>query len=222
MQNIIISREQAREIDRRSIEEFGIPSIVLMENAGRAIADFFIKQHIKQNIVICAGKGNNGGDGFVVARHLDNNSIGVQVLVFADPDELKGDAKMNYEIACKSKIPITFLNDNHYSDTLNSILSKAEWIVDALFGTGLVGILKNPFDQIIQSINQTTAKIVAIDIPSGLDCDTGEPLGTSIQANHTFTFVAQKLGFTYDKAKKFLGKVHIVDIGTPRILLNAY
>lgn len=219
MNTIILNRRQARDLDRQAIEDFGMPGIALMENAGRSIADFIIQQHVTGKIVICCGKGNNGGDGFVVARHLDNHDLDVQVLLFAKPEEIKGDAKINYDIAYKSKISILMINETNFEEVKKDILSTASWIVDALFGTGLEGEIKNPFDKIIEAINNTKATILAVDIPSGLDCDTGKPLGIAITAKHTFTFACQKLGFTKDEAKKYIGDVHIVDIGIPKLLI---
>lgn len=215
----ILTRQQSRELDRRAIQEFGVPGIVLMENAGRGMVDFLLHLKIKNQIIICCGKGNNGGDGFVVARHLDNQGMNVHVLLFADPNEIKGDARINYEIALKSNIQITVITDDNFA-IASDILSNAECIIDALLGTGLEGEVNASFKKIIQAINEANATIVAVDIPSGLDCDTGKPLGMAIKANHTFTFASLKLGFTFPEAKEYVGEVHIVDIGIPKLLMQ--
>src|SRR5947209_6122089 len=111
---LILTREEARELDRLAIEEFGIPSIVLMENAGRGIVGYLLTCSVKGQVVICCGKGNNGGDGLVVARHLDNHGILVHVLLFCDPQELTADASINYHIVKKSQIAFTMIQNQDY------------------------------------------------------------------------------------------------------------
>jgi NAD(P)H-hydrate epimerase len=218
---VILNRQQLREIDERATREYGIPSIILMENAGRSIAEYLLSMSIQGQIVICCGKGNNAGDGFVVARHLDNHGVAVKVLIFTDPDQLVGDAKVNFEIILKSKIPVLILNNKNISE-LSQELEKSNWIVDALFGTGLKGPIQGPYDQVIHYINHANKKVLSIDIPSGIDCDTGEELGHAIKAHDTVTLVAAKKGFDEANSKYFLGQLHIVGIGIPRVLLEQY
>ena len=173
------------------------------------------------SVVICCGKGNNGGDGFVMARHLDNHGVPVRVFLFARPEDLTGDAATNYHIIERSGLPIAIhagLLDIH---SLQQEMADAEWIVDALFGTGLSGPVRAPLDQVIALINSSAAQVVAVDIPSGLDCDSGHPLGPTIRADHTVTFVAQKKGFAEAAAREWLGNVHVVHIGVPRRLLES-
>jgi NAD(P)H-hydrate epimerase len=216
-----LSREQVRALDRRAIEEFGVPGVVLMENAGRGAAEILLSLGCKGPVVICCGKGNNGGDGFVIARHLDNRQIPVKVLLFTDPAHLTGDAAINYRIISRSGLEISIYDGEISNDSkLRSELTRTEWIVDALFGTGLTGAVRKPFDQIIQCINDAHRRVLAVDIPSGLDCDTGQPLGPTVQAEHTVTFVAEKKGFANSEAKTWTGRVHVVDIGAPRRLLE--
>ncbi len=214
---MIIDRAGVRELDRRAVAEFGVPSIVLMENAGRAAAQLLLRLGVGGPVVVCCGKGNNGGDGFVVARHLDRQKLPVRVLLFADPSSLRGDAGTNYRIATRSKIPVTANPANVAGE-----LAGAAWVVDALFGTGLTGPVRAPLDQVIAAINASRAQVLAIDIPSGLDCDTGEPLGPTVRAHHTATFVAEKRGFTNPQAAEWTGRVHVSDIGAPRILVEQY
>lgn len=216
----MLSRNEARDIDRKATEEFGVPSIILMENAGRSIAEYIISCNVNENIFICCGKGNNGGDGFVIARHLDNYELPVHILLFSNPDDLKGDAKINHDIAIKSSIQITVVNNENLDAVLKEFLFNSKWIIDALFGTGLQGIVKPPYNKIIQAMNDSNAIILSVDIPSGLDCDTGEPLGTAVKATHTFTLAVLKKGFANPVAKNFLGYVHIVDIGIPKLLIS--
>ncbi|HXG11682.1 MAG TPA: NAD(P)H-hydrate epimerase [Gemmataceae bacterium] len=217
---MFLSRDEVRTIDRRAIEEFGVPGVVLMENAGRGTAELLLALGIQGPVVICCGKGNNGGDGFVIARHLDNRRVPVRVLLFCRPEELTGDAAINYHIVSKSGLPLAVHAQTPLDlAAVQAELAAADWIVDALFGTGLSGPVRAPFDQIIGAINESSARVLAVDIPSGLDCDTGQPLGATVRAHHTATFVAQKKGFTEPAARPWLGQVHVIDIGAPRCLI---
>ncbi len=214
MQNepLILSREEARALDTLAIEQYGIPGIVLMENAGRGIFECLLCYKPKGKVVICCGKGNNGGDGFVLARHLSNAALPVEILLFADPSELRGDARTNYDIVMNMELAVTPVAGEDVQ-AIVSQFADAEWIVDALFGTGLQGSVQKPFDAVIQSINDAGKKVLAIDIPSGLGCDTGEVLGISVKADVTVSMVGLKLGFQTTEAKPYLGDVHVVDIG---------
>jgi NAD(P)H-hydrate epimerase len=213
---MFLSREEVRNLDKRAIEEFGMPGVILMENAGRGAVEVLISLGCRGPVIICCGKGNNGGDGFVIARHLDNQDIRVRVLLFAHPDQLTGDAAINYQIIARSGLQISVhAKEELKQNVLETELSDAEWVVDALFGTGLTGPVSKPFDEVITVINNGKARVLAVDIPSGLDCDTGQPLGPTVRAEHTVTFVAEKKGFANAGAKKWTGKVHVVDIGTP-------
>lgn len=209
---IILSRDEARKIDQRAINDFGIPGIVLMENAGRSVSDYLLSLKPQGKVVICCGKGNNAGDGFVIARHLYNHRIPTHVILFANEQELKGDAKINYNIIKKLFLPITVIDEKNTQPFVN-LLDEAEWIVDAIFGTGLQGNVKPPYNHIIQIINESNKKVLAVDTPSGLDCDTGEPLGHAVKATCTVTFFGYKKGFINPKASEFIGDIFIGDIG---------
>ncbi len=217
----ILSREEVRALDRRAIEEFGIPGVVLMENAGRGVAELLLQLGINGQVVICCGKGNNGGDGFVIARHLDIRHVHVQVVLFSRPEDLTGDALINYRIIDAAGLPIELVpRADEGGGSWRQLLSSADWIVDALFGTGLAGPVRPPYADAINAINTSTSRVLAVDIPSGLDCDTGKPLGRTVRAQHTATFVAMKTGFGNPAAKPWLGKVHVIDIGVPRLLVE--
>jgi NAD(P)H-hydrate epimerase len=217
---MILTREQMRELDRRAIEEFGVPGVVLMENAGRGMAELLRALGINGLVIICCGKGNNGGDGFVIARHLDNAGVWVRVLLFGDPAQLSGDAAINYRIIAASGIPLeVFDGPGLDEESLKRQLADADWIVDALFGSGLRGTIQPPFDRIIAAINATTSRIFAVDIPSGLDSDTGQPLGISIRAHYTASVAAMKKGFLVPSAAAWTGQVHMIDMGAPCALL---
>jgi NAD(P)H-hydrate epimerase len=195
--------------------------VVLMENAGRGAAEVLLSLGVRGRVVVCCGKGNNGGDGFVIARHLDIRSVDVRVLLFANPEELTGDAATNCTIVRRSGIPLDVrAGQSVDGEALRQELARAEWVVDALFGTGLSGAVRPPFDGVIAAINASGAKVLAVDIPSGLDCDTGQPLGPTVRAHRTITFVATKIGFTQPAAREWVGTVHVVGIGAPRAALT--
>ena len=215
-----LNRHQSRQVDRRAVEECGMSGLVLMENAGRGVADVLCRLGIARPVVICCGKGNNAGDGFVVARHLDLRGYAVRVVLCADADELTGDAATNYRILRKTDVPIQRAAFPADSDSLDRQLADAAWIVDALLGTGAQGEPRPPIDAIIDRINAAAAPRLAVDLPSGLDCDTGLPASHTIQAMHTCTFVAAKPGFFVPGAERYTGQIHVLDIGLPRKLLE--
>lgn len=218
----VMSRDEVRDVDRRAIEEFGLPGVVLMENAGRGCVDWLDELGISGRVVICAGRGNNGGDGFVIARHLENRGGDVRVLLFADPNHLQGDAAINYQVIDRAGTSIRIVNAETPDEEVDRELDDADWIVDALLGTGTRGSLREPFPAIINAINQAPARTLAIDLPSGLDCDTGLPVdpqhSIAVQADFTATFVARKLGFENPAAATFTGEVRVIDIGVPHAM----
>jgi NAD(P)H-hydrate epimerase len=216
-----LSREQSRSLDRKVIEEGGVPGVVLMENAGRGAAELLLRLGVKGTVLVCCGKGNNGGDGFVIARWLDNAGVAVRVLLFAQPEVLAGDAAIMYRIIERSGPSIEILSSLDIDEmSLRRELETADWVVDALFGSGLQGPVRPPFDKIIAAINASGARVLAVDIPSGLDADTGQPQGATIRAHHTATIVAAKKGFARPEAAAWLGQMHVIDMGAPRRLVE--
>lgn len=215
-----LNRQQVREIDRRAVEEYGMSSLVLMENAGRGLADTLGMLGVGGPVEICCYKGNNSGDGFVLARHLDVRHLVVRVALWCKPAELTGDAATNFEILAKTGVPIEVFGSLHDEQRLTALLSDADWIVDALLGTGAVGDPRPPLDAVIDQLNAHTAPILAVDLPSGLDCDTGVASRHTIRASHTCTFVAHKPGFLIAESKQYTGHVHVLDIGAPRRLVE--
>lgn len=213
-----LSREEVRRVDAIAINDVGIPGIVLMENAGRGCTDLLLSQDLAGSVAICCGKGNNGGDGFVIARHLERREIPVTVLLFASPNELQGDALINFRILQACQTPMLIVPDPITDNGWKRTLQESTWIVDALLGTGTQGELRAPFPEIIEAINSAGSRILAIDLPSGLDCDTGKSLGTCVQADKTATFVAEKKGFA--AGASFTGDVHVIDIGVPTFVID--
>ncbi len=200
--------------------------LVLMENAGRGVADVLCRLAETEfgrppgRVVVCCGKGNNAGDGFVIARHLDLRGHRVHVLIWAEEAELTGDAGVNYSILGKCGIPIDLLGSRHDAARLEGHLAGADWVVDALLGTGARGEPRPPLDAVIDQINAAKASRLAVDLPSGLDCDTGAAARHTIRADDTCTFIAMKNGFLAPGANRYTGRVHVLDIGAPRRLVQ--
>ncbi|HQR08168.1 MAG TPA: NAD(P)H-hydrate epimerase [Gemmatales bacterium] len=215
----MLSRSQVLEIDRRAIEEFGLAGVVLMENAGRGVVEVMQQLGITGPVHIVCGKGNNAGDGFVIARHLELLGTNVIVHRCSAIEELTGDAAINYRIIERSGVTIVPYTS---VEMLGQRLKDASWIVDALLGTGLTGTVRSPFAEIIRCMNGSGKPILAVDLPSGMDADTGEPLGEVVIAQQTVTFVAAKMGFGHQQAGQYTGRVHVASIGSPRCLLAEY
>lgn len=212
-----LTRDQVRSLDQQAIEEFHIPGIVLMENAARGATDVLRSLGVTDKVTILCGKGNNAGDGLVVARHLDHDGLPVQVISAGDPAAWQGDTAVNYAIAKASGIAIERFTDE---SRLEELLSGTEWIVDGLLGTGATGNPRAPFDILIRCANQSSARRFALDLPSGLECDTGAAGQPTFLAQHTATFVAAKPGLVTEVAKPYVGQLHVVGIGAPRVLLE--
>jgi NAD(P)H-hydrate epimerase len=215
----MLTRQQVRDLDRRAIEEFGVPGIVLMENAGRGVAETICQLGLPGPVVICCGKGNNAGDGLVIARHLENRDYNVRALLWAAPDELPPDAATNFRIVQASGIPLDVLGADGWQGVVEEALATAGTLVDALLGTGARGEPRPPLDAVIDRMNASGRPTVAVDLPSGLDCDTGEPARRTIRAGHTCTFVAPKPGLLATAAAPYVGLLHVIDIGAPRRLV---
>jgi len=219
MAGLILNRDQCREVDRRCVEEYGLPSIALMENAGRGTADWLRSLGISGRVLICCGAGNNGGDGLVVARHLDAEGFDVAVMLWVPPEKLKGDAATNYQVLAKSGVGIE-CPDSPEATSFRERLAAADWVVDGLLGTGARGEPRPPLDRVIEAINGRAGKTLALDVPSGLDCDTGEAAGKTIRASHTATYLANKPGLSQPSAAEYTGEIRVLTIGAPRRLID--
>jgi NAD(P)H-hydrate epimerase len=211
-----ISRKLSRGVDRRATEVLGIPSLCLMENAGCGAASVVmsIGYDRSQDAVCVCGPGNNGGDGMVVARHLSVAGFRVRVVLIPARDGAPGtpDARTQFGILRAMAIPVSVADPPF---DLKGVFPGAGILVDGLFGTGLTRAIAGPAADLVGAMNASGVPIVALDLPSGLDCDTGEPLGPTIRATATATFVAPKLGFSSPTAAPYLGRVHVVGIGAP-------
>ena len=220
-----LTRDQVREVDRRAIHELGIPGIVLMENAARAVADVALRRldevMYDGRISVLCGGGNNGGDGYAIARHLHNAGCEVEIFATTPPEKLEGDAAVQSRICGAMGFSIELLATGVDPEWFADIM------IDALLGTGLSSPPRPDAAEWIEHVNTARNKhggiyeVLSVDLPSGLDCDTGRPLGACVRADRTVTFVAEKAGFMAASAREFLGEVTIGDIGVPPELVEA-
>ena len=249
-----MSREEVRGLDERASAGLGIPTLLLMENAGRGAAGWLAELvgvlapdaggrpftppppppdpggsygPPPPRVLVLCGPGNNGGDGGVVARHLDAWGFPVEVVWMARADQLRGDPATQFQILARSEIRQSAWLDDHPADpfdpgSLRDRIASAEWLVDALLGTGLSRPVEGPIRAAIEAINDSGRPVFALDLPSGLDADTGTPMGLAVRAEATATFAAAKRGFSAPGALNYTGKVAVIDIGVPRAALEAY
>lgn len=216
----LVTGEEMRKIDETAISEYNIPSIVLMENAGIKVVQAILQLHEEasshKRITIVAGKGNNGGDGFVIARHLANKGIDIRVFVLGQLKDIKGDSGVNLQILKKMNIPILSLAEDKDLNKLKIGLLYTDLIVDAIFGTGFRGAALGLAEQAIEMINKSGVKVMAVDIPSGLEANTGKTHGACIKADYTISFAYPKLGLVMHSASEYVGQLTVVDISIPK------
>jgi len=211
-----MTRAQVRQFDADAIAR-GVPGIVLMENAGRGVADWIEELGINGSVIIVGGKGNNGGDGYVIARQLQSRGYDARLILLVDPSLLAGDAALAWKAVESLPIPRTVFKGDEKALAIS--LKGCDWIVDAMLGTGMAGDVREPFASAIRVVNEVAmsgVKVMAVDLPSGLDCDSGVPNDPTIRATHTATFVAPKFGFSARTAVPYLGEVRVIDIGAGR------
>ncbi len=212
----VCTAQQMRAIDRSAVEQGSIPSIVLMENAAIACVEEILKlDNIKSAVIFC-GKGNNGGDGFAIARHLFNRGIKITVYLVCGHD-FSGDALINYEIISKLGVEIIELNS---TDMLDLKVSMADVVVDAIFGTGIKGEISGIAADVIEIINKNAKYILSVDIPSGVNSDDGTVSNVCIKADKTVTFAAYKLGMLLYPGASMTGEVVLADISIPQYIID--
>lgn len=232
-----VTAQQMKKIDRMAIEGYGIPGIVLMENAGIRATEIALQMLAPENkdevspdmsdlknIVVFCGKGNNGGDGFVISRHLLNKGFRIRVYLAANKNEVKSDALVNLNILLKMGQQIEEVLDidsqqASINESLHHDLSTADLVIDALLGTGVSGHIKEPYLSLINMINEADRLVLAVDTPSGLDVDTGKVLGACVKATKTVTFGLAKKGFYLNQGPEYVGELIIADISLPRNLI---
>lgn len=218
----VVTAQQMREIDRQTIEQIGIPGAVLMEHAGTTVVQA-IREHFPecQRIAVIVGKGNNGGDGLVVARQLAHAGQPIQILLVSPPESFAGDALTNLQIAQNLDLSITSVLSEDELRGARSQIAAADLIVDSIFGTGLRGGVRGFIGEIIGCINETGKPVIAIDLPSGLAADTGIAEGECIQATYTVTMGLPKRGNLIHPGATFTGKLEVADIGFPSSVIDA-
>ena len=219
----VVTAEQMREIDGRTINEYGVPGIVLMENACINIVKEIEKDigtFKKMNIVVFAGTGNNGGDALGVARHVFNQGANVLVVLLGKEDSVKGEALINFNIIKKMGINFVVVEDESYNEEIAASLHMADVVVDGIFGTGINKNIDGFVAEIIDMINKANRYTTSIDIPSGVNATSGEIFGVCVKAVKTFALGFPKLGTIIGEGSKFAGKVEIQDIGIPKSIIE--
>ena len=219
----VVTADEMKLLDSAAINEYGIPGVVLMENAGRRVVEVVrqVLGDVRGKVVtIFCGKGNNGGDGLVVARHLLNMGTEIKLMLLANVDEIKGDARINLEIWRKMGQKIYAIHHGDGINIVRLVLMNTDLIVDAIYGTGFHGKMNDKLGRIVEVLNGSGKQIVAVDIPSGLNADTGKAGGPCIQATHTVTFGLPKLGLILETGSDLAGELHIADISIPPVVVE--
>ncbi len=220
----ILNAEQMREADRRTIEDIGIPSLVLMENAGRqvvAVMEATFEDLPDRRVAILCGRGNNGGDGFVVARTLRQRKVEVSVFLVGRLADVRGDARTNLESLARLGLPVVEIAGEQEWELHASEVADHDLVVDALFGTGLTSPLAGLLETIVEDVNSSSVPVVSIDLPSGLSADTHEVIGPCVQAAVTVTLGAPKLPLVLPPARGKVGDLAVADIGIPQEVIEA-
>jgi len=219
----IATSDQMRQIDKIAIEQYGIPGVVLMENAGKRVAEevMGILKEKAAGVVLFSGKGNNGGDVMVAARHLYNRGMEVKVFLLAEEDDIKGDARINLLIAKEMNIPIYKLVDKEDLEEVQKALECAGAAVDGILGTGLKGNVRGIALEVISIINNSNCSVVAVDIPSGIHGDTGRICGECVKADLTVTFAYPKAGLLQYPGAEYTGELIVADISIPHRIADS-
>ncbi len=219
---LLANSEQMELIDQNSVENIGMKSIVLMENAGKVVFDEILKMRSTfERVIILSGPGNNGGDGFVIARHLHNVKIPVRVFIIGKSSHIEGDALANLNILKKLSIQIDEVYDGGGFVKLEKCIRQEVLLVDAIFGTGLTKSVHGIFAEVIDLINEMSSNILSVDIPSGINSDTAKVMGTSIKAKKTIALVVPKIGNIMYPGSDYNGELVIKGIGVPDIVIEA-
>ncbi len=220
----VLTAAQMQEVDRQTIDEIGIPSRVLMENAGRAVVqeleEHFDKELALSRIVILCGRGNNGGDGFVIGRVLAQRGYDVAIFLIARNSQLRGDARANYDVLARLELPVIEIASDEDWDLHAAEIVSATIVVDAIFGTGLKEPLGGLPQKIVKALNESATTVVAVDIPSGLSGDTSQTIGDAVKAVLTVTLGAPKLPLVLPPAEGYCGELTVADIGIPHKLID--
>ncbi|MDQ1002315.1 hydroxyethylthiazole kinase-like uncharacterized protein yjeF [Neobacillus niacini] len=216
-------QKEMQKMDQYTIEKIGLPGVVLMENAGARLVEEILKSTTSSNpkVIVLAGGGNNGGDGFVIARRLFDHGLHPKLWLLADPERIKGDAKLHLDIYLNRGLPLIQLQKNNMN-TLQVELCQADIIIDAILGTGVNGPVREPLKDVISLVNTYEGKkiIISVDIPSGVSSNTGKVEGEAIKASKTITFVFPKKGFFLNEGPQHIGEWKAVDISVPPTIVK--
>ncbi|MFO8112889.1 MAG: NAD(P)H-hydrate dehydratase [Desulfosalsimonadaceae bacterium] len=219
----LLTADEMRRMDEMTIENFGLPGRVLMENAGRGAARVILENFpdiYAGDVTVVAGRGNNGGDGFVIARYLAQAGVNVTVYLLAERQRVRGDALANLELLSALDVEVVEVPDENTFVRHKTNMGKNRLWVDAILGTGLTDTVKGRFQTVIGYINSHPAPVFAVDIPSGLGSETGTPCGISIKADITATFGFAKTGHILMPGALYTGRLHIIDIGIPPFVVE--
>ena len=217
----ILNAEQMRNIDRRATERFGIPSIVLMENAAIAVVDAIFERYPDSDrVALLCGTGANGGDGFAVARHLENRGVVPVVVIVGDRGSIRGDALTNLTICERLGIPIHDVRETSEVETALAHAADADLVVDAIFGTGLDRAPAGFHADVIRGLAELRLPVLAVDLPSGANASSHEPFDPCVQAEVTVTFAAPKVCHVFEPAALYCGEVIVADISIPEIAID--
>jgi hydroxyethylthiazole kinase-like uncharacterized protein yjeF len=220
----VVTPKQMNQIDKICIDHFGIPGIVLMENAALRVVDeisSFLGTVSGKKVLVIAGKGNNGGDAFAVSRHLYNKGALVSLFITASKNDITGDGAINLSIAEKSGIEPVEVVKEQSIDKIKTEMEKADLIVDGILGTGLKGEVTGILANIVRLVNHSEVPVISIDIPSGINGETGKIMGTCIKAVKTISFGLPKVGLLVHPGCEFAGQLIIADIGIPQKAINS-
>ena len=213
---------EMRRLDEAATREYAIPSLLLMENAGRSVCDLVSREYEPCKVLVLIGKGNNGGDGLVVARHLANRGYKVEVALLEDPSKFKADPLLNFTMVRKMKIPRMQISETATEEEVLTLCRKADLVMDAIFGIGLNSPVGGVFETVIRALNKSGKPVVSLDVPSGLDGDTGWVHGVAVKAAWTVALALPKAGFYENEGPQHTGEIEVVDIGLPRELLQPF
>jgi len=219
----LVKASEMQEMDRLTIEELGIPGVVLMENAARGAARIFLDHFsppLNSHVLILCGRGNNGGDGYVMARYLHNAGLKISVGVLSELTKISGDARINLEIIQRMGLEILEVPGTDEWTTSHQVIKECDFVIDGILGTGLNSPVRGYYGQVIKAVNESTKPTVAIDIPSGLNADTGQIMGVAIKADLTVTFGFPKLGHLIFPGADLVGRLTGIDIGIPDSIAN--
>jgi NAD(P)H-hydrate epimerase len=232
----VFTKAQCREVDRLAMDEFSMPSLLLMENAARGVSSIILEGLQGANsptVLLVCGPGNNGGDGLAIARHLHNRGVSVGVVLAADAARYSGDALVNMNICRAMGLPLVQAHADPAKamEQMLGLLGDPQVIVDCLLGTGATAAAHGPIGALVELVNQQRTKgtsVISVDLPSGLDADTGAPCvdaatgapGPCVNADLTVALAGIKAGFMNASAQAYVGELVVVDIGAPEMLLE--